>query len=103
MVPLIWGVWFVNRSCIGFARLAAVAALATALALAACGRKGLLDPPPSASLATPQQVTPQPSLGEQPPESIVPGHEEQPQPARPQAPPARPVPNKRIFLDPLLD
>jgi predicted small lipoprotein YifL len=32
-------------------RLAALAALAGALALAGCGRKGPLDPPPAASLA----------------------------------------------------
>jgi predicted small lipoprotein YifL len=31
-----------------FARLAAIGALAAALGLAACGRKGPLDPPPSA-------------------------------------------------------
>jgi predicted small lipoprotein YifL len=32
-------------------RLALIGALATSSALAACGRKGPLDPPPSASLA----------------------------------------------------
>jgi predicted small lipoprotein YifL len=35
------------------ARLAALAALASALALAGCGRKGSLDPPPSASAVAP--------------------------------------------------
>ena len=34
-----------------FLRLALIGALATSFALAACGRKGPLDPPPSASLA----------------------------------------------------
>jgi predicted small lipoprotein YifL len=34
-----------------FARLALIGVLAAALGLAACGRKGLLDPPPGASLA----------------------------------------------------
>ncbi len=34
-----------------FLRLAMIAALAAALGLAACGRKGPLDPPPGASLA----------------------------------------------------
>ena len=39
------------------ARLALVAALAASLGLAACGRKGPLDPPPAASLAGEQPVT----------------------------------------------
>jgi predicted small lipoprotein YifL len=39
---------FIERSCL---RLALIAALGAALALAACGRKGTLDPPPGASLA----------------------------------------------------
>jgi predicted small lipoprotein YifL len=34
-----------------FLRLALIGALAASLALAACGRKGPLDPPPGASLA----------------------------------------------------
>jgi predicted small lipoprotein YifL len=34
-----------------FLRLALIGALAASLGLAACGRKGPLDPPPSASLA----------------------------------------------------
>ena len=34
-----------------FGRLALIGVLAAALGLAACGRKGLLDPPPGASLA----------------------------------------------------
>jgi predicted small lipoprotein YifL len=34
-----------------FFRLALIGALAASFALAACGRKGPLDPPPSASLA----------------------------------------------------
>lgn len=37
-------------------RLAMVGALAGALGLGACGRKGPLDPPPSASLAGEQQT-----------------------------------------------
>ena len=40
-----------------FLRLALIGALATSFALAACGRKGPLDPPPSASLAG-EQVAP---------------------------------------------
>jgi predicted small lipoprotein YifL len=43
-------------------RLAAIAALSAAFALAGCGRKGPLDPPPSASISPPPQN--EPSLGE---------------------------------------
>jgi predicted small lipoprotein YifL len=39
------------------ARLALVAALAAALGLTACGRKGPLDPPPAASVTGEQTVT----------------------------------------------
>jgi predicted small lipoprotein YifL len=38
-----------------FVRLALIGALAATLGLGACGRKGPLDPPPSASLAGEQQ------------------------------------------------
>jgi predicted small lipoprotein YifL len=44
-------------------RLAAFAALGATLALAGCGRKGPLDPPPSAALPPPPSAA-QPSLGE---------------------------------------
>jgi predicted small lipoprotein YifL len=57
------GEYFVTRS--GdrrLARLAMIAALGAAFALAGCGRKGPLDPPPSASIAQP--APDQPSLGE---------------------------------------
>ena len=39
-----------------FIRLALIGALVASFALAACGRKGPLDPPPSASLAGEQPV-----------------------------------------------
>ena len=39
-----------------FLRLALIGALAASLGLAACGRKGPLDPPPGASLAGDQQA-----------------------------------------------
>jgi predicted small lipoprotein YifL len=39
-----------------FFRLALIGALAASLGLAACGRKGPLDPPPSASLAGEQEA-----------------------------------------------
>ncbi len=44
-----------------FLRLALIGMLAVSFGLAACGRKGALDPPPSASLAgEPQASTPNP-------------------------------------------
>lgn len=49
---------FDNRAAL---RLAAFAALAVALALGGCGRKGGLDPPPSAAIAPAPDV---PSLGD---------------------------------------
>jgi predicted small lipoprotein YifL len=41
-----------------FARLAMIGALAAALGLAGCGRKGPLDPPPGASLVEQGQAAP---------------------------------------------
>jgi len=46
-----------------FSRIAAMTALATGLALASCGRKGPLEPPPSANLSSPPASS-QPTLGE---------------------------------------
>jgi predicted small lipoprotein YifL len=47
----------VNRRCSPhFAHLAVIGALAAALALAGCGRKGPLDPPPSAGGPPPAQA-----------------------------------------------
>src|SRR6476646_4572715 len=51
---------FTDRSAL---RLAAFAALAAALALGGCGRKGPLDPPPSAAIAPAPDT---PSLGDNP-------------------------------------
>ena len=50
----------------GFSRIALIGALAAALALGACGRKGPLEAPPSANsvAAAPQDA--QPSLGQTP-------------------------------------
>ena len=45
-----------------FLRLALIGALVASLGLAACGRKGPLDPPPGASLAGEQANTPNPSI-----------------------------------------
>jgi predicted small lipoprotein YifL len=51
---------FLSRFCDRpFLRLATIGALVAALGLAACGRKGALDPPPGASLTgQPQAHTP---------------------------------------------
>ena len=76
---------------IRFNRLAVIGALAAALALAGCGRKGPLDPPPSATAAEraasgDPQAAPQPVMDAE---------------GRPIAP--RSTEKKRIFLDWLLD
>ena len=62
-------------------RLATIAALCAALALAACGRKGPLDPPPAATVDPQAAADPN---------------------APPPAPPGRP-PNRKVPLDPLLN
>ena len=50
-----------------FLRLALIGALAASLGLAACGRKGPLDPPPAASAAGEQPITTgEPSRGDRP-------------------------------------
>jgi predicted small lipoprotein YifL len=49
---------------VSFSRISVVAALAAGLVLAGCGRKGALEPPPSASIASAPQATGQPTLGE---------------------------------------
>jgi predicted small lipoprotein YifL len=72
-------------------RLALYGALAAALALAGCGRKSALDPPPSAAVpAAPQAapVDPGPAPTAEGPAPITSG--------------TRPLRN-RIILDPLLD
>jgi predicted small lipoprotein YifL len=43
-----------------FLRLALIGALMASLGLAACGRKGALDPPPGASLTGEQSAAPSP-------------------------------------------
>jgi predicted small lipoprotein YifL len=71
-----------------YLRLVLIGALAASLGLAACGRKGPLDPPPAASLAGNKDAG---VSGTQP--AIDPG-------GRPHAPPG---PNRRIPLDALLN
>jgi predicted small lipoprotein YifL len=61
MVPATQGVRCLSRlSDRPFFRLALIGALVASLGLAACGRKGPLDPPPGASLAGEQSNTPNP-------------------------------------------
>jgi predicted small lipoprotein YifL len=91
-------------------RLAVVTVVIAALPLAACGRKGGLDAPPSALPAGPQpQASAQPSLGEQAPafgpnfgtpslsSSLSPPAPSQQQAAQ------TPPPKKSFFLDWLIN
>ena len=55
----------VKQSVDRWSRLALVAAMTAALGLAGCGRKGPLDPPPSAGITPPPAYAPRPSLGEE--------------------------------------
>jgi predicted small lipoprotein YifL len=81
-----------------FIRLALIGAV-LALGLAGCGRKGPLDPPPGASLANepPPALAP---VGAADPLVAPTTEREDVRVSRPQAPTG---PNKRIFLDNLLN
>ena len=85
-----------NRDRRPFLRLALIGALAASFALAACGRKGPLDPPPSASAAG-EQVEP---VGEPVGEPITTSRGPVGPDGKPIAPGMR---NKRIPLDVLLN
>ena len=97
------GEWvFLIRYCERYGvRLAAFAALGAALALGGCGRKGPLDPPPSAAISQPPSAD-QPSLGENNDPSF--GSFRRAPPATAAAQPTQPAtPDKRTFiLDPLI-
>ena len=86
-----------------FVRLALIGVLAASFALAACGRKGPLDPPPSA-LATGQQVEP---VGEPVDEPITTNREPITTSRGPVGPDGKPIApgmrDKRIPLDVLLN
>jgi predicted small lipoprotein YifL len=85
-----------------WSRIALAAVLTGALGLASCGRKGPLDPPPSAGLASNTAYTPMPSLGESH-YALPPGATPPPPPAAVAAPtPGAPPPQKTFFLDFLL-
>jgi predicted small lipoprotein YifL len=88
---------FSNRSAL---RLAAFAALAAALALGGCGRKGPLDPPPSAALAPSPD---QPSLGDNPDANMAGGYRRAPSSTVTAQPNGPLPPDRRTFiLDPLI-
>ncbi len=79
-------------------RIALAALLTGALGLTACGRKGPLDPPPSAGLTPATDYTPRPGLGEEhygTPPGAPPPAAAAPAPAAP--PP--PQQQKTFFLD----
>lgn len=78
-----------------FLRLALIGALAATFGLAACGRKGPLDPPPSASAAGEQQAGP-------PTSPLVSPIGSPPQSGKADQPVVQ-GPKKRIFLDDLLN
>jgi predicted small lipoprotein YifL len=78
-----------------YVRLALIGAAVAALGLAACGRKGPLDPPPSASAAGDQQAGPLTS-------PLVSPIGTPPQSGKADQPVVR-GPKKRIFLDDLLN
>jgi predicted small lipoprotein YifL len=88
-------------------RLAAVGVLAAALGLSACGRKGPLDPPPSAAIPMQEPIpgqapgpvsdVAQPTGRQQPADSVIAGRE---------STPGAPPPSGRggpFFLDWLLN
>jgi predicted small lipoprotein YifL len=81
-------------------RLAAFVALAAALALGGCGRKGPLDPPPSAAIAP---APDQPSLGDNPDPNMAGGYRRVPS-STVTAQPTGPLPADRrgFILDPLI-
>jgi predicted small lipoprotein YifL len=82
-------------------RLAAFVALAAALALGGCGRKGSLDPPPSTAAIAP--APDQPSLGDNVDPNMAGGYRRAP-PASVTAQPTGPLPSDRrtFILDPLI-
>jgi predicted small lipoprotein YifL len=83
-----------------FLRLAVVGALAAALGLGACGRKGSLDPPPSSSLTGEQQQPQQQQANPVGNLVITPFGSPKPAGSNDQVVNG---PKKHIFLDDLLD
>jgi len=82
--------------------VAVVTALVAAFALAACGRKAGLDPPPSSSVP----AVPQSNMQSQPSAFFTPSAApaaSQSSTAQDQTPPANAAPKKSFFLDWLLN
>jgi predicted small lipoprotein YifL len=92
----------VKKSVDRWSRLALAAAMMAALGLAACGRKGGLDPPPSAGLTTPQASASRPSLGEETNSLTPPAGDRAHTAAAAPASATEPPPKKTFFLDFLL-
>jgi predicted small lipoprotein YifL len=80
-------------------RLAAFVALAAALALGGCGRKGPLDPPPSAAIAP---APDQPSLGDNPDPNMAGGYRRVPSTVTAQPTGPLPADRRGFILDPLI-
>ena len=72
-----------------FLRLALIGALAASFGLAACGRKGPLDPPPGGYALSPTTKTPVTSRGEQLPKRTEPAYDEEGKPIAPEGPKRR--------------
>ncbi len=82
-------------------RLALIGVALASLTLAGCGRKGPLDPPPAASVTgEPASSAPATAGGPAPMVSPFGGQAKNENPAAPTQPAG---PNKRIFLDNLLN
>ena len=86
--------FFTERS---FLRLALAGALVASLGLAACGRKGPLDPPPSASASAPPAQSRSPNPNPFAASPLGSGQEDETATQAPQAP------NRSFFLDGLLN
>jgi predicted small lipoprotein YifL len=86
-----------------WSRIALAAVLTGALGLAACGRKGPLEPPPSAALPqSPAYASSRPGLGEEH-YGTPPGAAAAPAPAAAAAPAGPPPAQKTFFLDFLIN
>jgi predicted small lipoprotein YifL len=98
----LWGRWgvHVKQSVNRWSQIALAAVLIGALSLAACGRKGPLDPPPGAGLTPNTAYTPRPGMGEE--RYGSPQGAGAPPPAAAAAAPAPPPQQKTFFLDFLL-
>jgi predicted small lipoprotein YifL len=106
MVPAgdVRGVFVDQLSDRRISRLAIAVTLVAALGLAACGRKGGLDAPPSSMPAAPQpQANMQPSLGESGPVFGGPAYAADHPSSQPQAAQAAPPAKKSFFLDWLIN